>query len=615
MSEDLAYLRSPSVSGEALAFVADDDLFLSTIGGGAARRLTADHAPVTSLRLAPEGSLLAFTSSREGVPEAYVLDTAGGPVTRITYWGDRSVGVVGWTGDGRVIVVSAVGEPFSVRKWAYAVPTGGGRPERLPYGPASGIAFGPSGAVVLGVNQNRHSGAAWKRYRGGTAAALWIDRAGSGIFSPYLAELGGQLEDPHWSGERVVFVSDHEGVGNLYSALADGSDLRRHTDHSDFYARAASSDGRRVVYQCAGCLWRLDDLSSGSVPERLEIRLGGPRSGRAPRKLKAVDEWGEAAPDHSARASAVDARGRVYWLTHRNGPARLLAGASGVRARLPRVVGAGASTSVAFVTDADGEDAIEVTPVTGPSAGAEPRRLGTGEIGAVVALAGAPDGSRVALATHDGRVILLEVASGGLQTIGESDAGVATGLTFSPDSRWLAWSQAGPAPLRHIKLARVDDGEVVDATPLRFEDRDPAFTLDGLYLAFLSVRTFDPVYDAHVLDMSFVSAARPFLLTLAASTPSPFDAELQGRPRAQAERADRVDLADRADSVGNTDGGREGAGASGGREEGTGPVTDLGATGSRRGWILTGSPTGSCPSPWPPDAIPAFVLQLTGSSG
>jgi tricorn protease len=71
---------------------------------------------------------------------------------------------------------------------------------------------------------------------------------------------------------------------------------------------------------------------------------------------------------------------------------------------------------------------------------------------------------------------------------------------------------------------------VVDATPLRFHDSSPAFTEDGKHLAFLSIRNFDPVYDAHVFDLSFPTGCRPYLITLAETTPSPFGPQLAGRP-------------------------------------------------------------------------------------
>jgi tricorn protease len=113
-----------------------------------------------------------------------------------------------------------------------------------------------------------------------------------------------------------------------------------------------------------------------------------------------------------------------------------------------------------------------------------------------------------------------------------------TGLAWSPDSAWLAWSQPTEHPadanihqLRRLRLARVAEGEdrVFDATDGRFTDTEPVFTLDGKHLAFLSQRDFDPVYDSHFFDLSFPYGARPYLLPLDGKTPSPFAPELGGR--------------------------------------------------------------------------------------
>ena len=56
------------------------------------------------------------------------------------------------------------------------------------------------------------------------------------------------------------------------------------------------------------------------------------------------------------------------------------------------------------------------------------------------------------------------------------------------------------------------------------------FTVDGKHIAFLSARSFDPVYDVHVFDMAFPNGSRPHLVPLAATTPSPFSPQLRGRP-------------------------------------------------------------------------------------
>lgn len=101
----------------------------------------------------------------------------------------------------------------------------GGEPVRLPYGVASAIAFGPNGAVVLG--RNIREPAFWKRYRGGTAGYLWIDAQGTGEFKRLL-DLNGHIAAPCWVGDRLFFLSDHEGISNVYSCLPTGEDLRRH---------------------------------------------------------------------------------------------------------------------------------------------------------------------------------------------------------------------------------------------------------------------------------------------------------------------------------------------------------------------------------------------------
>jgi tricorn protease len=79
-------------------------------------------------------------------------------------------------------------------------------------------------------------------------------------------------------------------------------------------------------------------------------------------------------------------------------------------------------------------------------------------------------------------------------------------------------------------MARIADREVIDVTDGRFADTDPVFTHDGLYLAFISRRSFDPVYDAQTFDLSFPFGARPYLVPLAAQTPSPFGPLPGGRP-------------------------------------------------------------------------------------
>ncbi|WP_084963249.1 S41 family peptidase [Thermoactinospora rubra] len=511
-----AYLRHPHLHGELITFVADDDVWVAPLDGGRAWRFTADRVPVSFPRFSPDGGRIAWTSTREGAPEVLAADLDGPAGERLTHWADPLTAVRGWTADGRVLAVTSAAQASRSRTWAHAVPLDGGPAERLPYGWVSEAAV--SGGKVATVSSYWREPWQWKRYRGGTAGKIWVDATGDGEFTRLFADNPAQHSCVMWVGERLAFLADTDGTSNLYSCLPDGSDLRRHTSHTGFYARNAATDGRRVVYGAGGDLWLLESLEA--EPSRLEIRLGGPRPARAPRP--APTRVGSFSPDRTGRASVVEIRGTAHWVTHRDGPAGVLRAEPGVRVRLPRTLG-GDGRAV-WVSDATGEDALEVgTP------GGELRTLAAGQLGRVIDLATAPDGRHAAVAAHDGRVLVVDLETGTVRELDRTTQGNADDLAFSPDSAWLAWTHPY-APWRgHVKMGRVDGSQTVAVTQPRFRDFNPVFTPDGKHLAFLSVRTFDPAYDAHVFDLSFQGACRPYLVPLKATTPSPFDPSLRGR--------------------------------------------------------------------------------------
>ncbi|MFJ5995957.1 S41 family peptidase [Streptomyces sp. NPDC092370] len=533
----MTYLRLPHLHDDLLCFVAEDDLWLAPLDApGRAWRLTVDRTKAGHPRFSPDGRHLAWTSWRTLVPEVHVVPVDGGPGRQVSHWGSADTRVCGWTPEGEILAVASHGEPFSFYTWAYKVSPGGDPGRKLPWGPVSDIQVadvdGERRSLLL-TGTPPHEPASWKRYRGGATGRLWLHG------ERLLEGLGGHLHSPMFVGGRIAFLSDHEGVGNLYSCAYDGSGLRRHTDHDAFYARHAASDGTRVVYQCGGDLWLVDDLSPHSEPRRLDVRLSGPRAGRRPYQVAASRHVDGLSVDETGRAGAVVVRGSLYWLTHRDGPARTLTDTPGVRVRLPEMLGG--SGRVAYVTDAEGEDAVEIASLPRVSGDREPRRLAPGALGRVHELVSDPEGERLAVASHDGRLLLLDVteeSDGEVTELIRSVNGPVRDLAFSPDGAWLTWSHPGIGrTLRQIKMARLtgtQDGErlIVDVTNGRFEDENPVFTRDGRYLAFLSWRGFDPVYDVHTGDLSFPLGCRPYLVPLSSATPSPFAVNPEGRPAA-----------------------------------------------------------------------------------
>ncbi|MEO5778271.1 MAG: S41 family peptidase [Arthrobacter oryzae] len=603
-----SYFRFPHVHGDLITFVAEDDVWIAPLQGGRAWRVSSLQLPARNPRFTPDGKHLVWTVVQGTAPEVVVADVDGGGYRQLSYFGHSSTRVKGFTPDGDIVVTSAFKQSDSRHTHAYSLPVSGGWAQELGFGPVESVAFGPvvgdERPVVLASVLSREP-AWWKRYRGGAAGKLWIDGDGNGEFERLAAEIDGNLTDPMWVNGRIAFLSDHEGYGNLYSVLPNGTGLRRHTDHEDFYVRHAATDGKRVVFESAGELWLLTDL--GSEPVKLEISLGSASQARRAVLLKPARHLGDVVPDRTGGSSAVEAHGTVHWLRHKDGPSRVLEATPGVRARLPRPLGEG---RIAYVADHDGVEALYVkaiaapvpgvpghgkasprpaqareetaagddagagmplpkpvsaarvggfagtevpvsVPVSAPAAapgiavaaGAEqesPEPLQTMRIGfptptRTSALEASPDGRWLAVGTSFGGIYLADTRTGALSLVSSIGEGSIEGFSWSPDSTWLGWSEPVTSfgSRSRLRIASIGDGlaagpegipasAIIEVTDGRFCDESPSFTPDGKFLAFLSNRSFDPVYDGHSFDLSFPSPIKPYLVALAADTPSPF---------------------------------------------------------------------------------------------
>jgi tricorn protease len=509
--EPLAYLRHPAIHGDTIVFVADDDLWSVSSEGGVARRLTAGLSEPSTPCLSPDGRWLAFVGRDEQHPEVYLMPAEGGDARRMTWLGTDTL-VRGWTPRGEIVYVTTQGQPFFRNHHGFVIGVEGGAARPLPYGQVNHLAFGPGERKVIG--RNTADPARWKRYRGGTAGALWIDAEGTGQFRR-MSEIAGNVTSPMWLGDRIWFLGDGEGIGNLYSCRPDGNELRRHTDHDDFYARHAQSDGKRIVYQRGAQIWLFDPASERT--RRVAIRTPAHRV-QAARRFVAASEHLESFRLHPAGHSlAVVARGQLFAMALWEGAARRVAEPGRVRHGQWLADG----TSLVAVSDASGEERIVVFA-------ANEARVLPWNAGHVTRLRAAPQGTRVAIANHRNEVLLGDVASGELVTVDQSDFGRSDDLAWSPDAAWLAYSFATSTRHVALKLYEVATRQGTLVTQPEFRDYSPSFDPQGKYLYFLSLRTYDPVYDSVQFELSFPRAARPYLIALQAEGRPPFDPEPKG---------------------------------------------------------------------------------------
>ena len=537
------YYRSPTICQDTIVFVCEDDLWTVPVEGGVARRLTSNLGLAGSPRLSPDCELLAFSGREEGPSEVYIMPALGGEAERLTYQGSN-VSIVGWDADGKDILYSS-GAGLAFDPWIWKIASEGGEPQRLPYGPANHIDFGDSGGVIIG--RLTREPARWKRYRGGTAGQLWIDIEGDGQFQP-LKPVDSNFTTPMWIGERIYFISDHEGVGNIYSCLPTGADVQRHTHQDTYYCRLAQTDGTRIVYHAGADLF-VYDLES-DTENRVDVEFRSPRIQRQRKFVNASAYLQEFTPTPDGHALGITVRGKLFTMANWEGAVLQHGERDGARYRFTQWLNDG--KRLVTLSDAEGEEALEIHTRDGS---ADIVRLSDLDIGHVRQLAVSPqtendENDRVLLVNHRFELLHIDLETHELRTLDKGHYHSVRDVAWSPDGKWCAYSFALTETTRSIKLCKIETGETWLVTEPEFSDFAPAWDPDGKYLYFLSSREFNPVYDSLHFDLGFPSAMRPLLVTLQKTLgnpfipePRPLEEEKEDKDKSDAEKEDEEDKA------------------------------------------------------------------------
>lgn len=512
--------RTPTIHGDRIAFASEGDLWLGSISSGSASRITshagAEDRPVFS----PDGKWLAFTGQYDGGNDIYVMPSAGGAPKRVTY-DPSGATCLGWTPDGtRVLFRSGRLSPATGQR-LYTISATGGFPDPLPMEKAAQGSFSPDGSKIafcrMPLENHR-----WKRYKGGQMNQVWI---GDLTAKTYRRITDNTINEqyPVWIGNTIYYVSEKDGTANLWRFDTTSGRALKVTRHADYDVRNPQSDGKRIVYEFGGNL-QLYDVATGQTGP-ISIKAATDRIHARPITIPA--QLMEFSPGPTGKRIAVASRGQIFNAPSESGEIRPVVTDIGARAQ--SISWSPDGKWIAFVSDKTGEQNVWVAPAAGDGQSQKLTNLSQRILGS---LAWSPDSKKIVYTDNTDSIQLLDVASKALTQIDQGYYGISQ-PTFSPDSKWLAYTKGENYFVTNIVLKNLSSGAAHVISRRPFKDHSPEFDPTGKYLYFFSDRAISPNWDAIDFEMGTEKVTKVYMLTLAKITASPLRITSDEEPATQ----------------------------------------------------------------------------------
>ena len=530
---DARMMRYPDVSATQIAFVYAGDIWLVPKAGGLATRLSSPRGEELFPKFSPDGAWIAFSGNYDGNTDLYVMPATGGVPKRITHHGapDR---LVDWYPDGQQLLFATSMTSYKDRfNQLYRVSVQGGLPVKLP------MPYGEFGSVkadgkTLAYTPISLDFRTWKRYRGGMTPDIWLFNLET-LESRNLTRSDSDDSIPQWVGDTLYFLSDRNEAkrANLWSWNSKTDQFKALTSFTDQDIHFPSAGPQELVFENGGKLFLLDYQTEQIREVKVEVVTD--QATLKPRDVNASGLLQDAAISPTGKRVLLGARGEVFSAPAEQGVVRNLTRSSGVAERFPAWSPDG--KLIAYFSDRTGEYELTVRAADGTGGETNLTRLGPGFR---YSLYWSPDSKKVAFIDQAMRIQVYDFTRATNEVVGRQwwkyQGDLANfRVSWSPDSRWMAWGQDLTNQQSAILLHDLKEGKSHQVTEGFYNDDLPAFDPEGKYLYFRTVRNFSPAYSEHDNSWIYANGARVAVVPLKQGTPSPLapknDEEERGREK------------------------------------------------------------------------------------
>jgi tricorn protease len=501
-------LRTPSISATHVAFAYANNIWVVDRKGGDARRLTSFQGQSINPKISPDGSTVAFSADYAGNVDVYTVPVTSGEPQRLT-WHPGADTVQGWTPDGTRIMFASgrqTSAPSAAPRF-WTVPAKGGIVEPMPLPRAYQGKISPDGRRIA-YRMNTSWDEERRNYRGGQNRPVWIvDLKTFDLVSPPWTD--SKDVDPAWLGDTVYFISDRDGIANVWSYDTNTKATTQRTKFIDYDVKSLDAGGGAVVFEQAGYLHVLDPKTNKT--EQLTINAAGDFPWMMPHFEDVTTRMANISLSPTGKRVLVEARGEIFTIPEEKGDIRNITNSSGSAERQPAWSPDG--KWISYFSDKSGEYKLVIESQDGLGT---PREIAFQKSQFYYSPAWSPDSKKLLYTDTNLNVWVMDVASGQTKIVG-NDPWMVPNRTlapsWSPDSKWVAFASRLNTLYRAIVVANVETGEKRQITDGLADAMYPVWDASGKYLWFLASTDFGLA--SQWLDMTSYGREETFSLYLA----------------------------------------------------------------------------------------------------